>query len=58
MKIKSTKIIFIWLLLFINLSSAQNLNVGTIREINYFTEIKFEYVNQKIIIPVQINNIT
>jgi hypothetical protein len=54
------KIILLAILAITNICFAQNtnINVGNTTETNYFTEISFEYVNGKIIIPVQINNTT
>lgn len=51
--------IFIFII-FTNICLAQdiNLNQGNAKNPNYYSEIPFEYVNGKIIIPVQINNKT
>jgi hypothetical protein len=54
------KIKILMFIAFSNICLAQNINLnqGNISSENYYTEIKFEYVNGKIIIPVKINNNT
>ena len=54
------KIYVLLLIVFSNFCFAQNisLNKGNTQEQNYYSEIQFEYVNGKIIIPVIINEIT
>lgn len=54
------KLQFLFLLLILNNAIAQNINLnkGETETENYLTEVNFEFVNGKIIIPVVINNIT
>lgn len=54
------KIYVLLLIVFSNFCFAQNISVnkGNTQEQNYYSEIQFEYVNGKIIIPVIINEIT
>jgi hypothetical protein len=54
------KIYVLLLIAFSNFCFAQNISVnkGNTQEQNYYSEIQFEYVNGKIIIPVIINEIT
>lgn len=54
------KLCVLLLIVFSNFCFAQNisLNKGNTQEQNYYSEIQFEYVNGKIIIPVIINEIT
>lgn len=53
------KIYVLLLIVFSNFCFAQNISVnkGNTQEQNYYSEIQFEYVNGKIIIPVIINEI-
>jgi hypothetical protein len=54
------KLQVLFLLLILNNAIAQNINLnkGETETENYFTDVNFEFVNGKIIIPVVINNIT
>ena len=56
---KQMKNIILCSFLFISiLSYSQDLNQGNVKNKEYYSDIKFEYINGKIIIPVKINNIT
>ena len=60
-KIIFTKILLLSVVFFISqniFSQKANLNIGTIDSKNYFEEINFEFVKQKIIIPVVIQGKT
>ena len=54
------KIYVLLFIVFSNFCFAQNISVnnGNTQEQNYYSEIQFEYINGKIIIPVIINEIT
>ena len=52
------KIILLLFLMIFAKSQSQGLNEGTIKSKDYFVEIPFEFINGKIIIPVEINKIT
>ena len=56
-EIPFTKILFLIVVFFISqntFSQKVNLNIGTIESRNYFEKITFEFIKQKIIIPVEI----